>query len=135
VARRDDPLKRRDRGETTPRNEPPRPPAGAASGSDPAAGGGPHASAPRGDRPTWRPEDERAGRRGFLRAALIVLGIIAAVWLLGHAYTLWMGAERDEPAPGATRGGGAGYAEPEPGQITPGGPASANPAPAPAAPK
>lgn len=72
-------------------------PEGTANGPDPAAGGGPHRSVPQGERPTWRPEDERAGRRGFWRAALIVLGIIAAVWLLGHAYNLWMSAANPDP--------------------------------------
>ncbi|HEX7126111.1 MAG TPA: hypothetical protein VF406_10095 [Thermodesulfobacteriota bacterium] len=129
MARRDEHLKRQERERVASQDELERLPPGAASGPDPAAGGGPHASVPRGDHPTWRPQNERAERRGFLRAALIVLGVIAAVWLIGYAFNLWVSAERDEPMPGATRGGGAGYTEPQPGRVTPGGPASANPDP------
>ncbi|HEY8369248.1 MAG TPA: hypothetical protein VIM86_08010, partial [Thermodesulfobacteriota bacterium] len=81
MARRDDRLKRQEGERLAP---------GAASGPDPAAGGGPHASVPHDDQPTWRPQDERAERRGFLRAALIILGVIAAVWLIGHAFNLWV---------------------------------------------
>jgi hypothetical protein len=62
---------------------------GAAVGPDADASGGPHASRPVGEQPTWAREDPHAGRRGFGRAFVIVFGmfglLIVAILILTFA--------------------------------------------------